>query len=183
MQRNDFLRAFAALGGRLSTLAEIVVAGGSALVLLGIVDRSTADADAVSSRPKLSTLPVTSPPSPTSWAWPRAGSTTASPPTAICSLTGLSIAHRDARYVRPAHRARAWPRGSDPHEDGGRPATSTTSMCSRQLRRMWRSSINNSHASIKSRHATHSASNSISSSTAPHPNAHDGPRPLHHPAG
>jgi hypothetical protein len=121
MQRNDFLRAFAALGGRLSTLAEIVVAGGSALVLLGIVDRSTADADAVSSRPKLSTLPVTSPPSPTSWAWPRAGSTTASPPTAICSLTGLSIAHRDARYVRPAHRARAWPRGSDPHEDGGRP--------------------------------------------------------------
>jgi hypothetical protein len=56
MQRGDFLRAFAALGARLGTSAEIVVAGGSALVLLGIVDRSTADADTVSSRPKLSTF-------------------------------------------------------------------------------------------------------------------------------
>ena len=36
--------------------SSIVVAGGSALVLLGIVDRSTADADAVASRPKLSTF-------------------------------------------------------------------------------------------------------------------------------
>jgi uncharacterized nucleotidyltransferase DUF6036 len=56
MQRDDFLRAFEALGERLGTPTEIVVAGGSALVLLGIVDRSTADADAVASRPKLSTF-------------------------------------------------------------------------------------------------------------------------------
>lgn len=56
MQRDDFLRAFDALGTRLRTPSEIVVAGGSALVLLGIVNRSTADADAVASRPKLSTF-------------------------------------------------------------------------------------------------------------------------------
>lgn len=56
MLRSDFLRAFAALGARLGTPAEIVVAGGSALLLLGIIDRSTADADTVSSHPKLSTL-------------------------------------------------------------------------------------------------------------------------------
>jgi|HubBroStandDraft_6_1064221.scaffolds.fasta_scaffold56912_2 hypothetical protein len=56
MQRDNFLRAFGALGERLGRPTEIVVAGGSALVLLGIVDRSTADADAVASRPKLSTF-------------------------------------------------------------------------------------------------------------------------------
>jgi hypothetical protein len=49
MQREDFLRAFEALGARLGPRTEIVVAGGSALVLLGVVDRSTADADAVAS--------------------------------------------------------------------------------------------------------------------------------------
>jgi len=56
MLRNEFLQAFGLLGARLHAQAEIVIAGGSALVLLGVVDRATADADAVASRPKLSTL-------------------------------------------------------------------------------------------------------------------------------
>lgn len=56
MLRRDFLTAFDMLGSRLRTPAEVVIAGGSALVLLGVVDRATADADAVASRPKLSTL-------------------------------------------------------------------------------------------------------------------------------
>jgi len=56
MVRNELLQAFALLGARLKAPAEIVIAGGSALVLLGVVDRATADADAVASHPKLSAL-------------------------------------------------------------------------------------------------------------------------------
>ncbi len=56
MQRADFLQAFRALGERLDEPAEIIVAGGSALLLLGIVDRETGDIDAVASQPKLSTI-------------------------------------------------------------------------------------------------------------------------------
>lgn len=56
MVRNELLDAFALLGRLLKAPAEIVIAGGSALVLLGVVDRATADADAVASRPKLSVL-------------------------------------------------------------------------------------------------------------------------------
>jgi hypothetical protein len=40
----------------LQTPAEIAIAGDSALVLLGVVDRANADADAIASWPKLSTL-------------------------------------------------------------------------------------------------------------------------------
>jgi hypothetical protein len=56
MQRADFVRAFRVLGDRLNEPAEIIVAGGSALLLLGIVDRETGDIDAVACQPKLSTI-------------------------------------------------------------------------------------------------------------------------------
>jgi hypothetical protein len=56
MLRQDFLGAFATLGRRLQVPVEIILAGGSALVLLGVVDRATVDADAIFSQPKLSAL-------------------------------------------------------------------------------------------------------------------------------
>lgn len=56
MIRKDFLAAFTALGARLRASTEIVIAGGAALMLLGIIDRETGDSDAIESRPKLSTF-------------------------------------------------------------------------------------------------------------------------------
>jgi hypothetical protein len=56
MRRQDFLLAFQELGSRIDLEAEVVIAGGSALLLLGVVDRETGDIDAVASQPKLSAL-------------------------------------------------------------------------------------------------------------------------------
>lgn len=56
MTKDDFLRGFAALGRRCDTPVEIVIAGGSALLLADLVDRETGDGDAIESTPKLSAL-------------------------------------------------------------------------------------------------------------------------------
>jgi hypothetical protein len=182
MFRNDLIRAFAALGARLGTPAEIVVAGGSALLLLGIVDRSTADADAVSSHPKLSTFSrdVSAVADELGLApgWLNDGVS------AYRGLLSPDFASRTVILntfgrltVRVLGRADLILMKMADHE------TSTTCRCWRQLRRKWRSSTNSSRASIRSRHATPSASNSISSSISQHPNAHDRLLQLHHTAG
>jgi Nucleotidyltransferase of unknown function (DUF6036) len=177
VERNDLIGAFSALGARLSGPAEIIVAGGSALVLLGVIDRSTADADTISSRPKLSTF--------------------ARDVAAVAAELGLAsswlndgvTAYRDLLPLDFPSRALMigtfgrltvrvlWPPGFDRHEDGGRPAgraTLTISALSRRQRKNWRSLIGNSHASTVFRRATPFVSSSISNNTVPPRKAHDG---------
>lgn len=56
MRKVDLLQAFSALGARCRQPTEIVIAGGSALLLADLADRETGDGDAIASRPKLSSL-------------------------------------------------------------------------------------------------------------------------------
>ena len=56
MRRDDFLKAFEQLGHRFPEPVRLVLAGGSAMILMGYVDRDTADGDAIETTPKLSTL-------------------------------------------------------------------------------------------------------------------------------
>lgn len=56
MQRDDFLHAFRLLGARFPTPVRLVIAGGSAMILAGYIDRDTGDGDVIEMSPKLSEL-------------------------------------------------------------------------------------------------------------------------------
>lgn len=56
MRREDFLKAFEQLGRRFPEPVRLALAGGSAMILMGYVDRETSDGDAIEATPKLSTL-------------------------------------------------------------------------------------------------------------------------------
>jgi hypothetical protein len=56
MRHDDFLDAFRRLGQRLTEPARLVLAGGSAMILLGYTDRDTGDGDAIEASPKLSQI-------------------------------------------------------------------------------------------------------------------------------
>jgi hypothetical protein len=56
MRRDDFLHAFELLGSRLPDPVHVIVAGGSALILAGYIDRDTGDGDLIETSPKLSTF-------------------------------------------------------------------------------------------------------------------------------
>lgn len=53
MRRADFLHAFALLGERFEQPVRLVLAGGSAMILLGYLDRDTGDLDAIDASPRL----------------------------------------------------------------------------------------------------------------------------------
>ena len=56
MRHDDFLDAFRRLGQRLTEPARLVLAGGSAMILLGYTDRDTGEGDAIEAAPKLSQI-------------------------------------------------------------------------------------------------------------------------------
>lgn len=56
MRRDDFLHAFELLGSRFPTPVRLVIAGGSAMILAGFIDRDTGDGDVIDTTPKLSEL-------------------------------------------------------------------------------------------------------------------------------
>ena len=56
MRHDDFLDAFRRLGQRLAEPARLVLAGGSAMILLGYMDRDTGDGDTIEASPKLSQI-------------------------------------------------------------------------------------------------------------------------------
>jgi hypothetical protein len=56
MRRDDFLHAFRLLGARFPTPVRLVIAGGSAMILAGYIDRDTGDGDVIETSLKLSEL-------------------------------------------------------------------------------------------------------------------------------
>jgi hypothetical protein len=56
MSRDELLAALERLGDLLPKEAQVVIAGGAALILGGYVERATADADVVHSEPRLAQL-------------------------------------------------------------------------------------------------------------------------------
>ena len=56
MRRDDFLHAFELLGSRFPAPVRLVIAGGSAMILAGFIDRDTADGDVIETTTKLSDI-------------------------------------------------------------------------------------------------------------------------------